>query len=158
MQEKPRLDTLLSVSNPVFRTYVICVVILSLKMTMNAWHQVQRFMSSSGYGMRNPEDLKPGPLNPRPNPQQIKPFEPVERLRRIMGHDLENNLGFFMVGYLYALLNAGEAWPLWLYTGCKMLHHVVYLTAQPHEVRATCWTVMNMAFVYMCFKVLTAVL
>ena len=45
----------LSLSNPVFRTYVLCVAALSLKMSFLAWQTVYRMISSGGYGMRNPE-------------------------------------------------------------------------------------------------------
>jgi hypothetical protein len=44
------IESTLSLSNPVFRTYVLCVVALSLKMSFLAWHTVYRMMSSARPG------------------------------------------------------------------------------------------------------------
>lgn len=71
-----------------------------------------------------------------------------------MGHDLENNLPFFAVGLIYVLLNAGTETPLYVYTGTKLLHHLVYWSGQRHEFRAAVWTVTNSAFLWMCKLVL----
>ena len=103
--------------------------------------------------MRNPEDLIQGPLNPKPDPEQLKPYEPAEKQRRIMGHDLENNVPFFALGLIYVALNAGDATPLYVYTGTKLLHHFVYWSGQRHEIRATVWTITNSAFLWMCWLV-----
>src|SRR6056300_64452 len=92
------------------------------------------YVYTIGSGVRNPEDLIAGPCNPKPNPDQLKPYEPAEKQRRIMGHDLENNVPFFAVGLLYVLLDAGDANLLYAYTGTKLLHHLVYWSGQRHEV------------------------
>ena len=120
-------------------------------MSFTAWTTVYHMLVSGGMGMRNPEDLLEGPCNPKPSPDQLKPYEPAEKQRRIMGHDLENNVPFFALGWIYVLVEAGGAGPLYAYTGSKLLHHLVYWSGQRHEVRATVWTFTNGAFLYMCY-------
>lgn len=139
--------------SPVFIAYAKCVVTLSVKMSFTAWTTVCIMMGSDGKGMRNPEDLIKGPANPKPDPEQLKPYEPAEKQRRIMGHDLENNVPFFAVGLLYCMLEAGDARPLYVYTGFKLLHHVVYWSGQRHEVRAVVWTTLNSSFLHMSWLV-----
>lgn len=139
--------------SPVFIAYAKCVVILAVKMSFTAWTTVAIMISSDGKGMRNQEDLLKGPANPNPNPDQLKPYEPAEKQRRIMGHDLENNVPFFAVGLIYCLLNAGNEVPLYAYTGMKCVHHLAYWSGQRHEVRATFWTITNYSFLYMAWLV-----
>ena len=103
--------------------------------------------------MRNPEDLLEGPCNPKSNPQQLLPYEPTERQRRIMGNDIENNLPFFAIGLLYTLVGAGDDTPLLIYTGAKLVHHLVYWTKQRHEIRATAWTIANASLLYASWMV-----
>uniref|UniRef100_A0A7S2H374 Microsomal glutathione S-transferase 1 n=1 Tax=Helicotheca tamesis TaxID=374047 RepID=A0A7S2H374_9STRA len=152
------MSNLLTTENPVFVTYALCVTILSLKMSLIAWHTVYHMVVSGGKGVRNPEDLLEGPCNPKPHPDDLKPYPPAERQRRMMGHDLENNVPFFAVGLIYVLIQAGPQWPLYSYTGTKVFHHLVYLTEQRHELRATVWTVTNSAFLYMSYLVLRVLL
>eukprot|EP00526_Cylindrotheca_closterium_P022288 CAMPEP_0113611876 /NCGR_PEP_ID=MMETSP0017_2-20120614/5799_1 /TAXON_ID=2856 /ORGANISM="Cylindrotheca closterium" /LENGTH=117 /DNA_ID=CAMNT_0000520871 /DNA_START=707 /DNA_END=1063 /DNA_ORIENTATION=+ /assembly_acc=CAM_ASM_000147 len=108
-------------------------------------------VSSGNLGMRNPEDLKKTPINPDPHPDQLKVYEPVEKQRRIMGHDLENNVPFFAVGLLYVITSGedGDATPLYLYTATKVIHHLAYWSAQPHDLRAAVWTITNASFLWM---------
>jgi hypothetical protein len=101
--------------------------------------------------MRNPEDLLSGPCNPKPHPDQLKVYEPAERQRRMLGNDVENNLGFFAVGLIYVAVGAGSAAVLQHYTWSKVLHHFVYWPGQRHEVRATFWTYKSATFLYMCY-------
>lgn len=82
------MDTL-SLSNPVFATYVVCASLLVLKMAAMSWLTVYRMLRING-GMRNPEDANPGPANPRPRPGQLDPVDYVERIRRIHQNDQEN--------------------------------------------------------------------
>lgn len=135
-------------SNPLFRSYAACVTALSLKMSFTAWTTVV-LMLSGLKGMRNPEDTRKTISNPNPSPDQIKPWEPTEKQRRIMGHDIENNLPFFAVGLTYVILDAGDANVLYVYTASKFLHHAAYWAAADHEVRATLWTVTNASFLWM---------
>ena len=139
--------------SPLFHAYAKCVVVLSVKMSVTAWTTVYHMVTSGGKGVRNPEDLIPGPCNPKPDPSQLKPYEPAERQRRIMGNDVENNVQFFAVGLLYTLMEAGDATPLYIYTGLKLLHHAVYWSGQRHEVRATVWTLLNSYFLFMAWLV-----
>ena len=164
----PFLTSLLR-SDPLFAAYAQCVLALCLKMTFVAWTTVYLMISNDGRGMKNQEDLLRGPCNPHPKPDvQMQPFEPTERQRRIMNHDLENNVPFFMVGWLYVIayhhntdVGADGQWnhalPLYMYTVLKMIHHLVYWSAQRHEIRATIWTMTNGCFLYMCYKVGVAV-
>ena len=122
-------------------------------MSATAWTTVFHMVSSGGKGVRNPEDLIEGPCNPKPDPTQLIPYEPAEKQRRIMGHDLENNAPFFAVGLIYSLIAGGDGDPLvmYAYTASKLLHHIVYWSGQRHEVRATVWTFTNGCFLYMCW-------
>jgi len=152
------LSAVLSLSNPVFKAYTISVSILALKMTVISWHTVIRMMQY-GLGNRAPEDVNQGWTNPKPKGKaQLDMFEPTDRLRRMMHHDIENNVGFFAVGFLYTMLQCGSAWPLWVYTASKTMHHFVYLFAMSHESRANVWTVTSLSFVYMAAMVLTTAL
>lgn len=49
------VDTNLSLSNEVFRTYVLCVAALSLKMAFTSWYIAYRGYTSGGFGAQNPE-------------------------------------------------------------------------------------------------------
>ena len=152
------MNTVLSLSNPLFKAYTVCTTMLALKMTAIAWHTVAA-MLYYGRGNRAPEDVNKGWTNPKPKGKiQLGAFEPTDRLRRMMAHDIENNVGFFAVGLLYVCLDCGAAWPLWTYAGSKMAHHLVYLSVMSHELRATCWTFTSAAFMYMAGKVLAAAL
>lgn len=142
----------LLIKSPLFIAYAKCVVILALKMSFTAWTTVY-IMVTTGYGMRNEEDKLQGWANSNPKPNQLQTYEPAEKQRRIMGHDLENNVPFFAVGLLYCLFEAGDENLLYLYTSFKVAHHFVYWSGQRHEVRATFWTVTNSAFLYMCWLV-----
>jgi hypothetical protein len=45
----------LSLDNTVFRTYVLCVAALSLRMAFTSWYIAYRGYSSGGFGVQNPE-------------------------------------------------------------------------------------------------------
>uniref|UniRef100_A0A6U3RFV1 Microsomal glutathione S-transferase 1 n=1 Tax=Ditylum brightwellii TaxID=49249 RepID=A0A6U3RFV1_9STRA len=152
------MSSLLTTENPVFVSYALCVTVLSIKMSFIAWNTVYHMVNSGGKGIRNPEDLIAGPCNPEPHPDDLKPYPPTERQRRMMGHDLENNVPFFAVGLIYVLVQAGPEWPIQSYTATKLFHHLVYWTGQRHEMRATVWTVTNSVFLYMCYLVLKVLL
>lgn len=126
----------------------VAFLVIEENLTFRHMRPFYRIKTTAGMGMRNPEDLIEGPCNPKSDPDQLKPYEPTERQRRLMGNDVENNLPFFAVGMLYTLVGAGDGTPLLVYTGAKLLHHVVYWTGQRHEVRATVWTVANSALLW----------
>jgi hypothetical protein len=82
------VDTaILSLDNPVFRTYVLAASIMILKLMFQPWMTVVRMMKAGG-GFRSPEDAKKSPLNPKPDPTQLEVNEYVDRSRRINLNDL----------------------------------------------------------------------
>lgn len=133
---------LLRFDNPVFAAYAVAALVMVLKVVAMSWLTVWRMMSLSA-GLRSPEDLRPSPLNPRPDPSQLATDDRVERVRRIQHNDLEN-VPFFLAAGLFFVL-AGP--PLWVAQACfygyvatRLLHFAAYLTAQLHDVRAALWT------------------
>ena len=133
---------LLRFDNPVFATYAVAALVMVLKVVAMSWLTVYRMMKVSA-GLRSPEDLRPSPLNPRPDPSQLAVNEDVERVRRIQHNDLEN-VPFFLAAGLFFVLSEP---PLWVAQACfygyavtRLLHFAAYLTAQLHDVRAALWT------------------
>jgi glutathione S-transferase len=150
----------LSLHNPVFATYVIAATLMILKAVSMSWLTVFRMIRANG-GFRSPEDLKKTPLNPAPNPEQLKPNEYVERVRRIQMNDLENLPFFLAVGLLYVLTQPSLRLAQWLFYGyvvSRLLHFAAYFTGQIHEIRATFWTVGSLILVYMAVMTLLAAL
>lgn len=148
----------LSFENPLFATYAIAAALMILKTVAMAWLTVWRMMQVKG-GYRSPEDLRRTPLNPEPNPDQLKPDERVERVRRIHMNDLENIPFFLVAGLLFVL--AGP--PLLLaqillygYVVSRLLHFAAYYSAQTHDLRATLWTIGSLILVFMTLWALVA--
>lgn len=148
----------LSFENPLFAAYAIAAALMILKTVAMAWLTVWRMMQVKG-GYRSPEDLRRTPLNPEPNPDQLKPDERVERVRRIHMNDLENIPFFLVSGLLFVL--AGP--PLLLaqillygYVLSRLLHFAAYYSAQTHDLRATLWTVGSLILVFMTLWTLVA--
>jgi glutathione S-transferase len=150
----------LSLNNPVFVTYVIAASLLILKAASMSWLTVFRMIRANG-GFRSPEDLKKTPLNPAPSPDQLKPNEYVERVRRIQLNDLENLPFFLAAGFLYVLTQPSLRLAQWLFYGyvvSRLLHFIAYFTGQIHEIRATFWTVGSLILIYMAVMTLFAAL
>ena len=150
------IDTVLTLDNPVFHSYVLAAAIMLLKLMLQPWMTVQRMMKARA-GFRSPEDAKKSPLNPEPVAGQLEPNEYVERSRRLNLNDLESIPGFLAAGFLFVL--AGP--PLWLallliwtYVGARAAHFVAYVTAQLHDVRATLWTFSSLPVIVMAAYVL----
>jgi len=142
---------LLSLSNPVFTTYVIASSIMILKGVGMSWLTVVRMLEVKG-GFRSPEDLRQTRLNPLPHPVQLEPNERVERVRRIQMNDLENLPYFLVAGLLYVLTDPRLWLAHWLFYGyvaTRLLHFAAYLTAQTHDVRAALWTPGSLILIYM---------
>lgn len=140
-----------SLQNPVFATYVVAACLMILKAVAMSWLTVVRMMGANG-GFRNPEDMKKTPLNPNPNASQTAPNESVERIRRIHLNDLENIPFFLVAGLLYVTTQPDLVLAQWLFYGyvaSRALHFLAYITAQIHEIRATCWTVGSLILIYM---------
>jgi glutathione S-transferase len=151
---------MLSLNNPVFATYVIAATLMILKVVSMSWLTVVRMMQVKG-GFRSPEDLKKTPLNPAPNPKQLEPNEPVERIRRIQMNDLENVPFFLVAGFLYVFTNPSLLLAQWLFYGyvvSRLLHFAAYFTGQVHDVRATFWTVGSVIIIFMTFRTLLVAL
>ncbi|HXQ13920.1 MAG TPA: MAPEG family protein, partial [Caulobacteraceae bacterium] len=150
----------LSLHNPLFATYVIAATLMILKAVSMSWLTVVRMMQVKG-GFRSPEDLKKTPLNPEPNPQQLGPNEPVDRIRRIQMNDLENLPFFLVAGFLYVLTQPSlllAQWLLYGYVVSRVLHFAAYFTGQIHEVRATFWSVGSFILIFMTVRTLLAAL
>jgi len=148
----------LSLKNPVFAAYMVCAALLVLKMAAMSWLTVYRMLRING-GMRNPEDANPGPANPRPRPGQLDPVDYVERIRRIHQNDQENLLPFLAIGWLYVLTSPSPTVALVLLYGyvlSRLLHFAAYLSARPHEWRATLWTVGSLILIGMALTTLWA--
>ena len=133
---------LLRFDNPVFAAYAIASLVMVLKVVAMSWLTVYRMMKLNA-GLRSPEDLRPSPLNPRPNASQLTVNDQVERVRRIQHNDLENVPFFLAAGFFFVLAQP----PLVVAQGCfygyaitRLLHFAAYLTAQLHDVRAALWT------------------
>lgn len=149
------MDTL-SLSNPVFTTYVICAALGVLKIMGQGWVTVYRLMKVGG-GYASPEDANKGILNPRPRPGQLDLDDYVDRSRRMHRNDLENIPGFLAAGLIFVLVSP----PLLLaqimmygFVVARALHTWAYATAQSHEVRSTFYTVGSVAVIYMAVHAL----
>lgn len=141
----------LSLTNPLFATYVIAAALMILKAVGMSWLTVQRMMQANG-GFRSPEDLRKTPLNPNPDPAQLAPNESVDRIRRIHQNDLENLPFFLVAGFLFVATAPPLALAQWLlygYVVSRFLHFIAYFTAQTHDVRATLWTIGSLILVFM---------
>lgn len=150
----------LSLQNPLFATYLVAATLMILKAVGMSWLTIVRMAQVNG-GFRSPEDLRKTPLNPKPDPSQIKPNERVERIRRIHMNDLENLPFFLVAGFLFILTSPSLLLAqilLYGYVVSRLLHSVAYFTAQIHEVRAAFWTVGSVILVFMtCWTLVAAV-
>jgi len=149
---------LITFKNPLFAAYAVAATLMILKAVAMSWLTVVRMMKVNG-GFRSPEDLKKTPFNPNPNPDQTRPNEYVERVRRIQLNDLESLPFFLVAGFLYIL----TAPPLWLaqtllygYVVSRLLHFAAYFTGQIHEVRAAFWSIGSFILIYMTVMALLA--
>ena len=150
----------LSLQNPLFATYVVAATIMILKAASMSWLTVIRMVQVKG-GYRSPEDLKKTALNPEPDPKQLGPNEPVDRMRRIHLNDLENIPFFLAAGFLFILtepsLLLAQAL-LYGYVVSRLLHFVAYLTARTHDTRAALWTPGALIILFMAGRTLYAAL
>jgi glutathione S-transferase len=151
------MDTL-TLTNPLFATYVIAAAIMIIKVKAMSWLTVARMMNVKG-GFRSPEDAKKSPFNPNPDPAQLEKNERVERIRRIHMNDLENVPFFLVAGFLFIMTGPSLLLAqvlLYGYVATRLLHFVAYLTAQLHDVRAMLWTPGSLAIIYMAAHSLVA--
>jgi glutathione S-transferase len=152
----PVENTLLSLDNPVFQTYLIAAAIMILKLMLQPWMTVQRMMKVHA-GFRSPEDIKKSPLNPVPVEGQTDIIEYVDRSRRINLNDLESIPGFLAAGFLFVLVGPPLLLAqilIWTYVAARAAHFAAYSTAQLHDVRATLWTLSSLPVIAMAAYVL----
>ena len=141
----------LNLGDPLFATYVIASTIMILKAVSMSWLTVIRMVRANG-GYRSPEDTRKTLLNPTPNPDQTKPNEDVERIRRIHQNDLENIPFFLAAAFLFILTKPSLLVAqvlLYTYVVTRMLHFAAYLTARTHDTRAMLWTPGSLIILYM---------
>lgn len=153
-------STVLSLDNPVFRTYALGASIVLLKLMLQPWMTVARMMKVRA-GFRSPEDAKKSPVNPTPSPAQLEVNEYVERSRRMNLNDLESIPGFLVAGLLLVLAHPPLLLAqilIWVYVAARAAHFVAYATAQLHDVRAFCWTWSSLSVIVMAGYVLVAAL
>ena len=124
----------LSLQDPLFATYAIAATLMILKAVGMSWLTVVRMLSANG-GFRSPEDLRKTALNPNPSPEQLKPNEDVERIRRIHLNDLENLPFFLVAGFLYVLTQPSLLLAQLLLYGyvVSRLLHVLVDVARRHD-------------------------
>jgi len=153
-------STVLSLDNPVFRTYALGASIMLLKLMLQPWMTVARMMKVKA-GYRSPEDAKKSPVNPNPSAGQLEVNEYVERSRRMNLNDLESIPGFLAAGFLLVLAHPPLLLAqilIWAYVAARAAHFAAYVTAQLHDVRAFCWTWSSLSVIVMAGYVLVKAL
>jgi len=149
----------MNLQDPVFATYVIAASLMTLKMMGQGWITVARMMKVGG-GFLNPEDKSQGWANPKPREGQLDPDDYVERSRRMHRNDTENVPVFLVAGLLFALTQPSLLLArvlLYGYVASRFGHFWAYLTARPHEVRATFFTVGSLIIIAMAVYTLLRV-
>jgi uncharacterized MAPEG superfamily protein len=147
---------LLNLENPVFAAYAVAAALMVLKVMGQGWMTVARMMRVRG-GWASPEDLRPGPINPAPDPSQLALDDYVDRSRRIHRNDLENIPAFWMVGLLFVLIDPPRALAQGLFAGfvlARIGHFLAYARQRSHEVRATFYSIGSLIVIYMAGHVL----
>jgi glutathione S-transferase len=146
----------LSLDDPLFATYAIAATIMILKAVSMSWLTIIRMMKENG-GFRSPEDVRQTPFNPNPSPEQLKPNDRVERIRRIQMNDLESLPYFLVAGLLFVLTGP----PLLLaqvllygYVVTRLLHFAAYLSARTHDMRAMLWTPGSLILIFITARTL----
>jgi len=151
------VDTaVLSLENPVLRTYLLAASLMILKLMLQPWMTVVRMLKVNA-GFRSPEDAKKSPINPDPDPKQLAVNEYVDRSRRMNLNDLESIPGFLAAGFLLVLAHPPLLLAqvlIWTYVASRAAHFVAYATAQLHDVRAFCWTWGSLSVIAMAVYVL----
>ena len=151
---------MISLENPVFATYALAASIMLLKLLLQPWMTVYRMMKARA-GFRSPEDAKKSPLNPDPVPGQTDTNEFVDRSRRINLNDLESIPAFLIAGFLFVLASPQVLLAqvlIWAYVLTRAAHFLAYVTAQLHDIRATCWTLSSLSVIAMVIYVLYSLL
>ena len=150
--------TALTLTDPLFATYVVAASLIILKAVGMSWLTVVRMMKENG-GFRSPEDIRKTMFNPDPSPAQLERNDRVDRIRRIQQNDLES-LPYFLVAALIFVLTGP---PLLLaqillygYVVTRLLHFAAYITAQTHDMRAMLWTPGSLILIFITLWSLVA--
>ncbi|XP_019874614.1 microsomal glutathione S-transferase 1 isoform X2 [Aethina tumida] len=138
------MSAVLSLENPLLKTYFYYVSVLGLKMLlMSAMTGFQRFKTKS---FANPEDAEPMKLKVRVN-------DAVERVRRAHLNDLENITVFFIISFAYIMTDPSVFITTMLfrvYTIARFIHTFVYaIVVCPQPSRALSWGVGYGITIYM---------
>jgi glutathione S-transferase len=148
----------LNLQNPLFVAYLIAASIMILKLMGQGWMTVYRMIRADA-GLLNPEDLKPGPANRNPRPEQLELNEDVDRSRRTHGTDPESIPAFLVCGLLYVAIEPPAVLAgilFFLFVAARLAHTAAYLTGQRHEVRATFFSIGSIVVVIMALHILLA--
>jgi glutathione S-transferase len=149
-----------SLENPAFVTYLIAAAVMILKLMAQGWITVFRMIRSDA-GLLNPEDLKAGPANRNPRPEQLELNDYVDRSRRIQRNDLENIPAFLACGLIFVAVGPPLIWVnvlMYTFVAARLAHTVAYATGQRHEVRATFYTIGSLIVIGMAIYVLIALI
>jgi len=147
-----------TLANPVFVTYAIAASLMVLKIMGQGWITVAGMLRHDA-GLINPEDLKAGPANRNPRPEQLDIHPDVDRSRRIHRNDLENIPAFLAIGLVFVAVAPPLVTAQWLMYGfvaARLAHFIAYSTAQRHEVRAAFYTIGSLIVIAMAIWVLAA--
>ncbi|XP_067640990.1 microsomal glutathione S-transferase 1-like [Eurosta solidaginis] len=140
---------LLTLENEVFKAYLFWSAVLVLKMLfMSLLTGFMRFRTQT---FINPEDI----LDKRIKVKYDNPD--VERCRRAHRNDLENILPFFVIGFLYLLINPDAKLAINLFRACaisRIVHTFVYaVVVIPQPSRILAFLVCALATTYMALQV-----
>lgn len=152
--------TAFSMNNPVFVTYLITASIMILKLMGQGWMTVYRMLKVDA-GLLNPEDIKAGPTNRNPRPEQLEINDYVDRSRRMHRNDLENIPAFLAAGLLFVAVGPSLMLAdilMYTFVAARACHAIAYATKRSHEVRATFFTIGSVVVIVMAVYVLVAAL
>merc|ERR1712059_155647 len=85
-------------------------------------------------------------------------YSAVERVRRAHQNDIENIIPFVLLGLLYIFTNpdlATATLVFRIFTGCRVLHSIVYLLVVPQPARALTYFGGLGVNIYLAYKVIT---
>jgi len=152
--------TAFSMNNPVFVTYLITASIMILKLMGQGWMTVYRMLKVDA-GLLNPEDIKAGPTNRNPRPEQLEINDYVDRSRRMHRNDLENIPAFLAAGLLFVAVGPSLMLAnilMYTFVAARACHAIAYATKRSHETRATFFTIGSAVVIVMAVYVLVAAL
>ena len=149
-----------SLDNPVFVTFIITAALMILKIMGQGWLTVYRMLKSNA-GLASPEDLRAGPINKNPHPEQLELNDYVDRSRRMHRNDLENIPAFLACGLIFVAVSPSLMIAnilMYGFVGARFAHSLAYVTKQSHEIRATFYTIGSLAVIAMAVYALVAAL